>query len=328
MAVWGAIGSWLGSNAGNLLNAGLNIYGANQAKDATQQAVQQATPTPYSTSSMYGTTNVDPRTRQVQMSMAQNPFAQMFNVGGTQALGNAYSAPGSAYYGAAPEIVSAANGVMDTGAEAQGRYDLLNQLAQPESNRMFQRLENNLFARGQMGTTGGGEQYRGYYEAQNQADLQRQLASQDWAQQRALSRFSTAQQAVGTGMNSQVQNFNIGNQSQQGLGSMFQNLINQAQIGIGSGSGTPGNVALANANAQTGPLQAGMAAANEAGVFDALGRWVGSKFSGASTPTGSVGPMAGGYQFPGATPPYVPQQPATAVPGVQSWTSKYLQGIL
>lgn len=294
---WGAIGSWLGNNAGSIINAGMSIYGANQTKNATGKAVQQSTPLPYSSSSMFGNVAFNPQTRQINYSMGQNPFAQMFNTGGVQSLGNAYSAPGSAYYGAAPEIVSAANSAMDTEAEAANRYGLLTQLAQPEENRMFQRLENNLFARGQMGTTGGGEHYRGFYEAQNQADLARQLGAQDWAQQRALSRFDVARNAVGSGMAGQQQQYNIGTGSMGGLQNLFAQLLSQGNAGIGAASGTPQGVAMMNAQAQTLPLQAGMGFLNESGAFDALGRWIGSKFgqqAGGSLPSYDIGSEQGG----------------------------------
>lgn len=287
---WGAIGSWLGNNAGNIAQLGMSLYGANQGAKATKQAAAAATPTPYSTSSIFGNVNVDPRTRAMTFNMGTSPFAQLFNVGGTQALGNAYSAPGSAYYGAAPEVAAAAGGVMDTDAEAAGRYDLLKQLAAPEENRMFQRLENNLFARGQMGTTGGGEQYRGFYEAQNQADLARQMTAQDWAQQRALSRFDVARNAVGQGMNSQVQNFNIGTGSAGGIQNLFAMLMQQANAGIGAGGGTPSGVALANAEASQAPLRAGAEFLNNSGAFDALGRWIGSRFGGSGSTNSSYSP--------------------------------------
>jgi len=274
---WGAIGSWLGSNAGTLLNTGMAIYGANQTKDATKQAAAAATPTPYSSSSMWGNVGVDPRTRTMSYSMAQNPFAQMMQYGGLASMANAYSAPGSAYYGAAPEVAAAAAGMGGEAqaAEAANRYGLLNQLAQPEENRVFQRMENNLFARGQMGTSGGGEAYRGYEEARQQADLQRQLAAQDWAQSRGITRFNTARDAVGTGMAGQANQWAMGQQSVGGIQDMFQMLMQQANAGIGAGGGTPGTVALANANASTLPFQTGAAAVQNSGIFDQIGGWLG-----------------------------------------------------
>lgn len=302
---WGAIGSWIGNNAGTIANLGMSLYGSNQQKKATQQAVKQATPIPYSSSSMFGNVNFDPKSHTMNYSMANNPFAQLLNVGGVQAFGNAFSAPGSAYYGAAPEVVAAANamGGDAQAAEAQNRYDLLTQYAQPESNRMFQRLENNLFARGQMGTTGGGEHYRGFYEAQNQADLARQMAAQDWAQQRSLSRFDVARNAVGQGMTAQGQNFNMGTGAMGGLQSLFSQLLQQGQSGIGAGAGTPGGVALANASASNIPYQVGAEFLSNSGIFDALGRWIGNKTSPTPTiptpaPGTTPGPWAGGYVFP------------------------------
>lgn len=282
---WASIGSWLGNNAGNLLQFGGALIGSNQQSKAVQGAANAATPIAYGTSSMYGTTTVDPKTRQITLNPAQNPFSQIFNIGGVQQLANAYSAPGSAYYGAAPEVAAAARamGMSEQEAEAANRYGMLTQLAQPEERRMFQRLENNLFARGQMGTTGGGEHYRGFYEAQNRADLERQLASQDWAQSRGLQRFNTALQAVGSGMQGQNQQYNIGAGSYGGMQQAFQQLLAQGNMGLGAATGTPSGIALANAQAQMGPWNAGAAFLDKSGAFDALGRWIGDKFG--ATPT-------------------------------------------
>lgn len=276
---WAAIGSWLGNNAGSLMQIGGSLIGANQQKKAVQGAAQAATPLPYSTSGAFGTTSVDPKTRQINLSGSVNPFSQLFNVGGLQSLAGAYSAPGAAYWGAAPEVAAAAAGMGSAAqdAEAQNRYGLLTQYAQPEANRMFQRLENNLFARGQMGTTGGGEHYRGFYEAQAQADLQRQMAAQDWAQSRGLNRFNAALGAVGSGQAGQMNQFNIGTGSYGGIQQAFQQLLQQGQLGVGAASGTPASVALANAQAQGTPWLAGMTGLKESGAFDALGRWIGSK---------------------------------------------------
>jgi hypothetical protein len=282
---WGSIAGWLGNNAGSLLQIGTSLVGANQQKKATQQAVQQSTPIPYSSTSQFGTTAFDPKTRQLTLSGAQNPFNQLFNIGGQQQLAGAYSAPGAAYYGAAPEVARAAAemGMDGQAAEAANRYRLLTEYAKPEENRMFQRLENNLFARGQMGTSGGGEQYRGFYEAQQASDLQRQLAAQDWAQSRGLSRFNTALGAVGSGQAGQMNQFNIGTGSYGGLQQAFQQLLAQGQLGVGAASGTPGGVALANAQAQGTPWLAAAEGLKQSGAFDALGRWIGSKIPGTGT---------------------------------------------
>jgi hypothetical protein len=43
--------------------------------------------------------------------------------------------------------------------------------AQPQMDRQFNRLQDRLFATGQLGSTGGGEQLRGLFEAQGQQDL-------------------------------------------------------------------------------------------------------------------------------------------------------------
>lgn len=303
---WGAIASWLGSNAGNLAQLGMSLYGANQGKKAVKGAANAATPTPYSTSSPFGSIAVNPKNHTMSYNMASNPFAQLFTMGGTESLANAYTAPGSPYYGAAPEVAAAAAemGGAEQEAAAQERYNLLNQYAQPEENRTFQRLENNLFATGRMGTTGGGEAYRGYEEARQQADLQRQMMAQDWAQSRGLNRFNAALQAVGSGQAGQMNQYNIGSGSATGIQNIFSMLLSQGAQGIGAGGGTPPGVALAEAQARGTPYLAGAEFLNNSGAFDALGRWIGSKFGG-STPstTPSAPPSSGGSSAPAAFTP-------------------------
>lgn len=298
---WASIGTWLGNNAGNLINLGSQFIGQNQQTKAVEAAAKAATPIPYSGESFMGTTTFNPNTKSFQIGAAQNPFAQLFNIGGVQSLANAYSAPGSAYWGAAPELATAARemGGAAQAAEAQNRYNILTGLAKPEENRMFQRLENNLFARGQMGTSGGGEHYRGFYEAQNRADLERQLASQDWAQSRGMARFNTALGAVGSGQAGQVNTFNMGTGSFGGIQNLFQALMSQANTGIGAGAGTPSQLAAMVAENKVAPWQMGADFLKESGAFDALGRWIGSKLpTGESAPTGSGQPRFGSYEGP------------------------------
>lgn len=296
-----AVGGW-----GNVIKGGVGIYGAMQdkkgAQSAAQTAAQQSTPYGYSTGSMWGNTMVDPRTRQMQFSMAQNPFAQMMNIGGLQGLSNAYSASGSAYGGANPEIVAAANAMYgpQMEQEASGRLSALRQLAQPEEARATQGLESRLFSMGRLGGTGGAVEQEALARAQSAADLQRQLTSQDWASNRAQNRFQTALQAVGAGQQGQAQQFGMGMQSQGGLQAMFQQLLQQGQLGVQAGAATPGNVAALGYNANTMPGAGGAlgAWANESGIFNKIGDWLGSKTGGtpiAPGPTGYTGINPGNY---------------------------------
>jgi hypothetical protein len=303
--------SWGSLPWGDIISGGVQLgaglIGGNADKKSAQAAGNLARPLPWSGTSMFGSTQFNPGTQSFDINMAANPFAQVFNQGGLQSLGNAFSAPGSAYYGAAPELAGAANAMFgpEQDAAAAERLGALRAIAQPEEQRMFNRLEDNQFARGTSGTTGGGIQSEAFYKAQQDADLKRSLASQDWAQSRAMDRFQTAMQAVGSGQAGQVNQFNMGNQAQQGLQAMFQQLLNQGNMGISSGSGMPAEFAAgASANPITGQV---LPFLQQSGAFDALGKWVGGQFGGGATPAPATapqpGPMRGGYQFPaGGTP--------------------------
>jgi hypothetical protein len=322
--IWGAVNSGAQSMGGwgNVLQGAYGIYGASrdkkQGKRAANQAAQAATPVAYGTGSMYGSTTVDPRTRQLGFSMAQNPFAQLMNVGGLQSLANAFSAPGSAYGGAAPEIAAAAQGLTGPGLEqeASGRLGILRQLAAPEEQRASNQLTDRLFASGRLGGTGGGIEQEAMARAQSAADLQRQLASQDWAATRAQNRFQGALQAVNAGQSGAINQFNMGQQSLGSLGDMFRLLLAQGNAGIGAATGTPASIAALQYGANTAPggMGAGMEWLKQSGVFNKIGDWFGGKLPGGTPtapPTASpVGPYQGGYQFPttlpGQTPPYAP----------------------
>ncbi len=80
--------------------------------------------------------------------------------------------------------------------------------AQPATDRLFNRLQDRLFATGQLGSTGGAEQLRGFFEAQNQQDLD----FQNQAFGRALSRGqflgNLGGQQIGLGTNILGQNLN------------------------------------------------------------------------------------------------------------------------
>ena len=160
----GNLGSWAANNAGTISNyaqLGAGIYGAAKqgkaGKKAGRRAAAMATPIGYGTAGPWGATAVDPRSRMVTYSPAQNPFSQLFNVGGLGSLANAYSAPGAAYYGASPEVAAAAQGMFGPALEqeAAGRLGVLRELAQPQEQQMQNQLTDRLFASGRLGGTGG-----------------------------------------------------------------------------------------------------------------------------------------------------------------------------
>jgi hypothetical protein len=296
--------SWGSLPWGDIIKSGVqlgtSIYGANQARNGAQAAAQQATPVPWSGSSPYGTSTFNPNTKSFSLTPGQNPFSQIFNVGGMQSLGNAFSAPGSAYYGAAPEVTAAAGALGGQGQadEAAGRLSALRQIAQPWEQRAQNSLNDRLFSMGTAGTTGGGIQQTAFQEAQNDADLKRTLAAQDWAQSRSMDRFSTAMQAVGQGGQMQQQQYNIGSGSLGNINNLFQMLMNQANVGVGSAAGAPPQLA-SQANQSTFNSTI-LPFLQNSGAFDALGNWIGGGGNQATpAPAQSpYGPYSGGYQFP------------------------------
>jgi hypothetical protein len=95
----------------------------------------------------------------------------------------------------------------------------MRQAGQPAMDRQFNQMQNRLHSMGMLGSTGGGEQMRGMFEAQNQADLDYQTQSFGRASQRQSMGLQQAQQAAmlqGQGFNQWNQNF----QNAMGAGSL------------------------------------------------------------------------------------------------------------
>ncbi len=80
-----------------------------------------------------------------------------------------------AAFGGATNLAGIAG--QDPQAVAQQRLDLLRQQAQPFEDRQFQDLQENLFATGRGGTSGGALQTEAFARGLGQADLSRQLAA-------------------------------------------------------------------------------------------------------------------------------------------------------
>lgn len=91
---------------------------------------------------------------------------------------------------------------VDQAALQQMQLDTMRAAARPEFDRQFNRLQDRLFATGMSGSTGGAEQLRGLFEAQNQADLGFQDAAFGRAlgQQQFLGNLGTQQTGLGAGL--------------------------------------------------------------------------------------------------------------------------------
>lgn len=88
----------------------------------------------------------------------------------------------------------------------QQQLDLLREKAAPQSERQFNALQSKLFSQGRLGTTGGARAFQAFAEAENAADLDRQLSARDLGlrtaeQQRSIASTTgaLANQVAGTG---------------------------------------------------------------------------------------------------------------------------------
>lgn len=250
--------------------AGASIYGAQQQSKAAKKAAKQATPIPYSVFGPGGSFGVDPKTKQLTLAYGNNPFSNLMQALGLNQLRSANGAQDRFLYGANPEVAAAYQGMFGQGLTngIQSQLDLLRQAAAPEENRQRLGLDDQLYARGMLGTSGGAERYRALMEAQNQADLQRQLSAVGLGNQEAINRFQAALGAVGQGQSAQQQQYNMGSGA---FGSLFSQLMGQANAGLGAASGTPAGIAQYAAQASGAPYQAGFNFLNNSGLFNALG---------------------------------------------------------
>lgn len=271
----GFLGGPLGAAVGNVVGG---AFGARDDAKRASRATASATPYGYSTFSPLGSVMVDPNSRSVNISAAGNPWATMMQGLGATSIANAMTAPGSPYYGAAPELAEAARGFTPENMAALQSEELarLRAASAPEEQRMFQQMEDQLFSRGQMGTSGGGERYRGFYEAQSMADLARQGQAFDTARLRQMDRFNTALQAVGSGQSGQVNQANIGSGAFGNFQGILRDLMQSGNIGLGAATATPASMAQWNAAMQSSASLPSIVEAAGGGqaVWDALkGAW-------------------------------------------------------
>lgn len=257
-------------------------YGTQQQKKSADKMAKASQVIPYNVNSPFGNVFFDPASRQVQFQQFENPFYNLLSQGGLASLSNAFTAAGSPYAGASPEVIAAAEGLRTENlqADAADRYGLLTQLAQPEQQRSYNNLQDTLFSQGRLGTTGGGVQQEAWQNAANRADLERQLAGQDWATQRAQNRFSTALQAVNQGSSMAQDQFTMGQNARAGMDNIFAQLANTGNMGLSAG-GAPSSAALqAQYQARSGVAPAIYGAVQNSGLLDAFTGWAGNRLGG------------------------------------------------
>lgn len=230
----------------SIINAGAAWYGNKNQAGEYQAAANQSTGKPTPVQSMFGNVAYNPNTG-IQLTPGQAP---------------------GAFGGAPPELINAFNQLNDQGAisqEAGGRLGLLRQLAQPEEQRATQGLEQRLFSQGRLGGTGGAVQQEALARAQGSADLERQLASQDWARNNALQRFNAATGVIGAG------------QAQQGID--FGQALNLGKLAVDAGRPPNADLLAAMAGSKGAGLQAILGALG-AGQDGGLGGLLGGIFGG------------------------------------------------
>jgi hypothetical protein len=237
--------------------AGGSIYAADKQSKAAKDAAKATQVNPIDITSPYG--YVDFENGQANAYAAPNPFSNLYGSLGLAGLANAGAANGLPYNGANSQLVEelqAASAASQPGSnEFNDVLAKLRAVSAPEEQRQNVALDNQQFARGTLGTTGGAERFRALKEAQANADLQRQLQAQGITTQNANDRFTRALTTVNQGMSNQQQQFNIGSAAGGNQMNMWQALLNQMGVGIAAGGGqAPGAAMYAAQQAGNVPL--------------------------------------------------------------------------
>lgn len=107
--------------------------------------------------------------------------------------------------------------------------------ARPAEERAVNSKFQNLFSRGQLGTTGGAQQLGALSQAQEQADLQRVLGSQQMGMNLQNQQFGMGMGMMGQGQSFRGQDDQFNAQRAQMFGNMGQNMM-----GFGQGAGQQG----------------------------------------------------------------------------------------
>jgi hypothetical protein len=142
--------------------------------------------------------------------------------------GDVYNQLGAGFLGAL--------GSFDPTQAAQEQYDIMTQIAQPWEQRAQNQLQNQLFQRGQLGTTGGGIQQEAFLNAQNAANLQRTLAARQYAGGEQSRLAGLGQQFSQLGAGSFGQRFGLTADLLQQSQQMFQPLQGLGNLALGYGA--------------------------------------------------------------------------------------------
>ncbi len=258
--------TWIAVGAA-VVGGATSIYSANKAsKDAKKAAVATQT-NPYDVNSPFGSVSFEGG--QVNANPSPNPFQNFFGSLGLSSLANAGAANSMPFNGANGQLIQqmqAANAASQPGSnEFQDVLAKLRAVSAPQDQRDDVSLDNQLFSRGMLGTSGGAERFRALKEAQMGADNQRQLTAQGIASTNANQRFANALTTVNQGMSNQQQQFNIGANSNTQQQNLFSQLLQQGGLGIAAGGGqAPGAAVYAAQQGSNVPLAVSQIASNPA----------------------------------------------------------------
>lgn len=301
--VGGPVGGLLGKVGASLLSGG----NASQNTGAAGQYAQQAGYTPTGIAMPGLGIGYDPSGNM--QGMISNPMNQMnaaSMIGASNALWGNYLGAGNPLgqlQGASDQYNQDISGIMSGNSPLAGQItDMLRQQAQPGEQQAAQGLAQRLFNTGRLGQTGGQGMMSNLVQAQQMADLQRQQAGLDYAQNTTNNRFANAMQLFGAGNAQQGQSLQGAFQA-MGLGSQMGNMdVQNLMQAMGLSGQLSAARAGANANAYMPQLQAQVAqndvnAANTQGLAGAFGDLLGGLFN-KSPATPGINPNVPQIQIP------------------------------
>lgn len=257
MALW----DFLSNNAGSIIGGGINYFAGQNANQGNQSAANtyynRAQYQPYNINTAFGTSLFNGNNAAASLSPTYQAQADQW-----RNFGNGL-------------FTQMGDGSLDTLRDDQ--LALLRQLSQPYEDRQRAQLDQNLFNRGQLGSTGGALQSRALTESQGTADLQRQLQSIGLAQNERQSLFDMANTSLARDMEI--------------------NALPIQQLALGGQLGA--QQSSANAQAGAAPYNAAVAGnANELQFWQALGSGIGNFSKG----VGAAGELSNLFTAGGGNP--------------------------
>lgn len=270
---WVAVGSAAVTVVGGAINSKSQSAAANRAAKASA---------PYNISGPFGSITYGPdHNANFSLGQTGDAFSTMAQQLGMDTLGNYKANPLDAV---TPDIQSNYNSTSALlgktgGQQAQNSdnlfaalqqfgndptaignhmYQLLRAQAQPGQDQAYNDLQQKLYSQGRLGTSGGGTEFKGFFDSANQADTGRQIAGAQFgaqyqnqlqqqfgaattaAQNTATQRYSLAGDLLKTGMS--INSDNVGQSGQ--LQGLYQQMF--APLMQAGGFGQSGNQAGAN----------------------------------------------------------------------------------